>query len=75
MIEKNGIPAAHLCAMTSMAKVAGSNRILSSGHIPHPVGDPSRSHEEEVHWRIGQVRKAINAAATPLEEALIFPDW
>jgi glycine reductase len=75
VIEKNGIPAAQMCAMTSMAKVAGSNRILSSGQIPHPVGDPSRSRDEEVHWRIGQVRKALNAVATPLEEALIFPDW
>ena len=75
MIEKAGIPAAHLCAMTSMAKIAGSNRILSSGLIPHPVGDPGRSPEEELKWRTGQVRKALNAAATPLEEALIFPDW
>ncbi|MCB2222835.1 MAG: hypothetical protein KQH83_01570 [Actinobacteria bacterium] len=75
MIEKAGIPAAHLAAMTSMAKIAGSNRIISSGLIPHPVGDPSRSPEEELKWRTGQVRKALNAAATPLDEALIFPDW
>ena len=75
MIEKNGLPAAHLAAMTSMAKVAGSNRIISSGLIPHPVGDPSRSADEEFKWRTGQVRKALNAVATPLEEALIFPDW
>jgi len=51
MIEKNGLPAAHLAAMTSMAKV------------------------EEFKWRKGQVQKALNAAATPLQEALIFPDW
>ena len=75
MIEKNGIPAAHLAAMTSMAKIAGSNRIISSGLIPHPVGDPTRSPEEEFGWRKGQVRKALNATATPIDEALIFPDW
>ncbi|MBU1225626.1 MAG: hypothetical protein KJ698_00250 [Actinobacteria bacterium] len=75
MIEKHGIPAAHLAAMTSMAKIAGSNRIISSGLIPHPVGDPTRSPEEEFKWRKGQVRKALNAVATPLQEALIFPDW
>lgn len=75
MIEKAGLPAAHLAAMTSMAKVAGSNRIISSGLIPHPVGDPTRSPEEEFKWRRGQVQKALKAVATPLREALIFPDW
>jgi len=75
MIEKNGLPAALLTAMTSMAKVAGANRILSSGLIPHPVGDPTRSPEEEFTWRKGQVMKALNAIATPIEAAQIFADW
>jgi glycine reductase len=75
MIEKNGVPAALLTAMTSMAKVAGANRILSSGLIPHPAGDPTRSPDEEFAWRKGQVQKALNAVATPIEEALIFADW
>jgi glycine reductase len=75
MIEKNGVPAALLTAMTSMAKVAGANRILSSGLIPHPVGDPTRSSAEEFAWRKGQVQKALNAVATPIAEAQIFPDW
>jgi len=75
MIEKHGIPAALLTAMTSMAKIAGANRILSSGLIPHPVGDPTRSPEEEFGWRKGQVRKALNAIATPIAEAQIFADW
>ena len=75
MLEKNGIPAALLTAMTSMAKVAGANRILASGLIPHAVGDPSRSPEEEFIWRKGQVTKALNAVATPLDEAQIFPNW
>ncbi|NOX22835.1 MAG: hypothetical protein GXP36_07075 [Actinobacteria bacterium] len=74
-MEKNGIPAALLTAMTSMAKVAGANRILASGLIPHAVGDPSRTLDEEIAWRKGQVTKALNAVATPLDEAQIFPDW
>lgn len=75
MIEKHGIPAALLTAMTSMAKIAGANRILSSGLIPHPVGDPTRSPEEEFSWRKGQVQKALNAVATSIAEAQIFADW
>lgn len=61
--------------MTSMAKVAGANRIVSSGLIPHPVGDPTRAPDEEFAWRKGQVRKALIAAATSISEAQIFPNW
>lgn len=75
MIEKNGIPAAMVTAMTSMAKVAGANRILASGLIPHTLGDPTKTPEEEFAWRQRQVRKALNATATAITEAQIFPDW
>ncbi len=75
MIEKHGIPATLLTAMTSIAKVAGANRIRSSGLIPHPVGYPVRTPGEEVAWRREQVCKALRAAATTLHEARIFADW
>jgi len=75
MIEKHGIPAAMVTAMTSMAKVAGANRILASGLIPHTLGDPTRSRDDEFAWRKRQVRKALNAVATAIPEAQIFPDW
>lgn len=75
MIEQNGLPATLLTAMTSMAKVAGANRIVASGLIPHPVGDPTRSPEEEFEWRKNQVLKALNAVATQIDEAQIFADW
>lgn len=75
MIEKNGLPAAILTAMTSMAKVAGANRILASGLIPHPVGDPNRPPDQERLWRKGQVRRALEADATEIEEAQIFAQW
>jgi glycine reductase len=61
-----------LTAMTSMAQTAGANRILASGRIPHPVGDPTRSPEEEFAWRKDQLRKALEALSTPLDEGQIF---
>lgn len=61
-----------LTAMTSMAQNAGANRILASGRIPHPIGDPTRSPEEELAWRQSQLRKALTALATPLDDARIF---
>ena len=62
-------------AMTSMAKVAGANRILASGLIPHTLGDPTKTPEDEFGWRTRQVRKALSAVATPITEAQIFSDW
>lgn len=55
-----------------MAQSAGANRILPSGRIPHPAGDPTRSPEEEFLWRQGVLRRALEAIATPLEEGRIF---
>jgi len=53
-----------LTAMTSMAQAAGANRIVASGRIPHPIGDPTRSPEEEFAWRQGVLRKAIDTLTT-----------
>jgi glycine reductase len=75
MIEKNGVPSVLLTALTAMGKVAGANRIVGSGLIPHTVGDPTRSPDDEFVWRKGQIQRALNAAATPIEEAQVFADW
>jgi len=53
-----------LTAMTSMAQAAGANRIVASGRIPHPIGDPTRSPEEEFAWRQAVLRKAIDTLTT-----------
>jgi glycine reductase len=61
-----------ITAMTAMAQTAGANRILASGRIPHPLGDPTRSPAEEFAWRQNVLGKAAAALATPLVEARIF---
>ena len=61
-----------ITAMTSMATANGAIRILPSGRIPHPVGDPARTAEEEAAWRKSVVRHAADALAEPLEEARVF---
>jgi glycine reductase len=55
-----------------MGQTAGANRILASGRIPHPVGDPTRSPEEEFAWRKDQLRKALETLATPLDAGRVF---
>lgn len=61
-----------ITAMTSMAKTAGAVRILPSGKIPHPLGDPTRSHDEELAWRQDVLRKAARALEAKIEEATVF---
>ena len=61
-----------ITAMSAMAAANGALRILPAGRIPHPVGDPGRSHEEEEVWRTAVVQKAAEALAEPLEEAKVF---
>jgi betaine reductase len=58
--------------MTSMATANGALRILPSGRIPHPVGDPNRPRDEEVAWRKTVVHHALEALAEPLDEARVF---
>lgn len=58
--------------MTAMARTAGANRILSSGKIPHPVGDPTRSKEEEASWRKGVIETALQALQEDLNEPKIY---
>ncbi len=58
--------------MTGMARSAGASRILAAGKIPHPVGDPSRTAEEEFAWRRGLVRKALESLSEAIEETTIF---
>jgi len=58
--------------MTSMAQAAGANRIVASGRIPHPAGDPARSPEEEFAWRQSMLRKALDTLTMPLAEAKVF---
>jgi glycine reductase len=55
-----------------MARSAGANRILAAGKIPHPVGDPSRTTDEEFAWRRGVVRRALDSLTEAIEEATIF---
>jgi len=58
--------------MTSMAQSAGALRIVASGRIPHPVGDPTRSPDEELAWRQAQLRKALETLTLSLAEARVF---
>ena len=50
----------------------GANRIVPAIAIPHPLGNPALSHEEEKELRRRIVVKALNALTTEVDGQKIF---
>lgn len=71
-MERAGIPAALICTLTSIAASVGANRIVPALGIPHPLGDPSLSLEDEKRKRRSLVEKALETLVSPISEQTIF---
>ncbi len=71
-IERAGIPVVHVCTVTPISMTVGANRIVPAIAIPHPLGNPKLSREEEYALRMGIVKKALKALSTEVEGQTIF---
>lgn len=71
-IERAGIPAVHICTIVPISKTVGANRIVPAIAIPHPLGNPAKSREEEKLLRRALVEKALRALETKIEEQTVF---
>ncbi len=71
-IERAGIPVVHMCTVTPISMTVGANRIVPTIAIPHPLGNPSRTPEEEKAIRRGLVEKALKALQTEVDGQTIF---
>lgn len=71
-IERTGLPVVHMCTVTPISMTVGANRIVPTVAIPHPLGDPSLSREEEKALRRRLVEKALEALTTPVNGQTIF---
>ena len=71
-IERAGIPVVHMCTVTPISMTVGANRIVPAIAIPHPLGNPSRTPEEEKALRRGLVEKALKALETEVDGQTIF---
>ena len=71
-IERAGIPVVHICTVTPISMTVGANRIVPAIAIPHPLGNPALSHEEERELRRHIVRKALRALTTEVDGQSIF---
>lgn len=73
-IEKAGIPTVHVCTIVPISKTVGANRIVPAVAIPHPLGDPGKSREEEKSLRRKLVEKALHALETKIDAQTVFAD-
>ncbi len=64
--------AVHICSIVPIAKTVGANRIVPAVAIPHPLGDPTKSREEEKALRRALVEKALRAMETKVEGQTVF---
>lgn len=73
-IERAGIPVVHMCTVTPISLTVGANRIVPTIAIPHPLGNPALTHQEEYDLRKKLVLKALRALTTEVTDQTIFED-
>jgi betaine reductase len=71
-IERAGIPVVHMCTVTPISMTVGANRIVPTIAIPHPLGNPEMSPDEEFELRKSLVDKALTALTTEVDDQTIF---
>ena len=71
-IERAGLPVVHICTVTPISLTVGANRIVPAVAIPHPLGDPAVSPEEEARLRRSLVEKALRALSTEVDGQVVF---
>lgn len=71
-IERVGLPVVHMCTVVPISLTVGANRIVPTIAIPHPLGNPSLSYEEELNLRRGLVEKALHALTVEVEDQTVF---
>ena len=71
-IERAGFPVVHMCTIVPISKTVGANRIVPTIAIPHPLGNPNLSHEEEKVIRRKLVERALVALTTEVDGQTVF---
>ena len=71
-IERAGVPVVHICTVTPISMTVGANRIVPAVAIPHPLGDPAQSLQEEKKLRRSIVERALKALATEVDGQTLF---
>ncbi len=64
----------HVASIVPISLIVGANRIVPAVAIPHPLGNPELSEDEEKTLRLNLVKKALRALQTEVEKATVFKD-
>ena len=68
------LPVVHMCTIVPISLTVGANRIVPTIAIPHPLGDPTRTPEEEKVLRRHLVERALKALQTDITEQTVFTE-
>ena len=71
-IERAGLPVVHMCTVTPISLTVGANRIIPAIAIPHPLGNPELSAEDEYKLRKSLVAQALYALTKAVENQTVF---
>lgn len=71
-IERAGIPVVHMCTIVPISLTVGANRIVPTIAIPHPLGNPALTIEEERDIRRNLLTRALKALETEITEQTVF---
>ena len=71
-IERAGLPVVHICTVSPLSMTVGANRIVPAIAIPHPLGNPALTLEEEKAIRRRILDTALKALSTEVTEQTIF---
>lgn len=62
----------HICTIVPISLTTGANRIIPGVAIPYPVGDPTKSFEDEKRLRRKIVRASLEALKTEIQDQQVF---
>ena len=71
-IDKVGIPVAHITAMTPIAQVTGSNRIIQGVTINNPCSDVNLPADQQKKIQKNFVARALKAISTDIMDQTFF---
>ena len=71
-IESTGIPVVHICTIVPISLTVGANRIVPAVAIPHPLGNPNLTKEDEKKLRRTLVERALKALTIPVDSQTVF---
>ena len=71
-IERSGIPVAYVTTLTTLAEENRANRIVAGVRIPHPLGNPMLTSDNEQSLRRAVTRRALEVLTESVDGPKVF---